>query len=319
MIVHKQYCERQDRMSDSVLSVGCRGCSVGFLAGFCVVAVWHSAHGHAYASSPLYMHPARVYMHPAHPTTIHELHPRDTASEGHHLKHVHEQAPTMVTRTPPPLSATHAPGAAIAVCFAGWLGVRIPGAGSSARTHLIDPLAADVMVAGTFGPTDCHVTSGVRAWADDACLLARLRGLQPITRYALRPMLTLAELRTYAHGAPAFAAIEARFNATETYNGVNMFAPVLGNPRVSVMRELGDLANVLQLLKEHEESRGSRYSRLVYSRLEFEWHLPHPPVELLSPDRLWIMSGQKIAGVNDRHAVVSRDHAQTYFDRCATT
>lgn len=175
------------------------------------------------------------------------------------------------------------------------------------------------MVAGTFGPTDCHVTSGVRAWADDACLLARLRGLQPITRYALRPMLTLAELRTYAHGAPAFAAIEARFNATETYNGVNMFAPVLGNPRVSVMRELADLANVLQLLKEHEESRGSRYSRLVYSRLEFEWHLPHPPVELLSPDRLWIMSGQNIAGVNDRHAVVSRDHAQTYFDRCATT
>ena len=121
--------------------------------------------------------------------------------------------------------APHRAASTVAVCFSGWLGVNIPGTGASARRHMIDPLAADVFVAGTYLLNDCS------PHAAGACLRARLQGLEPITQLSLRPMLTMAQLRGRAHAAPAFAKIAARFNASETYQGVNMFSPVLGNPR----------------------------------------------------------------------------------------
>ena len=128
-------------------------------------------------------------------------------------------------------------------------------------------------------------------------------------------MLSLAALTEIAERAPAFPEIKRRFNTSQTYYGLNMFAPVLGNPRVSVMRQLHDLWRVLRLVEAREAHMGRRFSRLVHSRLEFHWLMPHPPLQLLDPAHVWVPSGQNIAGVNDRHAVVPRENATVYFGR----
>ena len=244
----------------------------------------------------------------------------------------------------------------IAVTFSGWLNVTIPNAGRDARRFLVEPISADVFVAGTFLPTDCT------AARDGRCLLERLRHLQPLAAVDLAPMLTRDQLVSHARGAPAFGPISRELKVRELFKGLNLFAPVLGNPNVSCMRELHDLHRVWALVRAHEAgarrgleycrtvksaalavpqlapcassglawwlwaarySEGEaqplcfrhRYRRIVFSRLEFRWLAPHPPLPLLDPQVLWVPSGQNVNGVNDRHAVMHRDHAATYFGR----
>ena len=199
----------------------------------------------------------------------------------------------------------------IAVTFSGWLNVTIPDAGRDARRFLVEPLGADVFVAGTFLPTDCATAR------DGRCLLERLKHLQPLTSVDLAPMLTHDQLHRHAHGAPAFGPISRNLKVRELFNGLNLFAPVLGNPNVSCMRELHDLHRVWALVRAHEAGPrgGAEYRRIVFSRLEFRWLAPHPPLALLEPQVLWVPSGQNVNGVNDRHAVMHRDHAPTYFGR----
>ena len=195
----------------------------------------------------------------------------------------------------------------IAIAFSGWLNVTVPDDGLDARRFLVDPLGADVFVAGTYLANDC--ASG------GECLLQRLRHLQPLTGVQLAPMLTHEQLVAHAHSAPAFDPISRAFKVKETFKGLNLFAPVLGNPNVSCMRELHDLHRVFALITAHERSRGAAYGRLIFSRLEFRWLAPHPPLALLEPEVLWVPSGQNVNGVNDRHAVMHRMHAPTYFGR----
>jgi len=199
----------------------------------------------------------------------------------------------------------------IAVTFSGWLNVTIPDAGRDARRFLVEPLGADVFVAGTFLPADCATARNGR------CLLERLKHLQPLTGVDLAPMLTHEQLHRHALGAPAFGPISRNLKVRELFNGLNLFAPVLGNPNVSCMRELHDLHRVWALVRAHEAGPrgGAEYRRIVFSRLEFRWLAPHPPLPLLEPQVLWVPSGQNVNGVNDRHAVMHRDHAPTYFGR----
>ena len=216
-------------------------------------------------------------------------------------------------------AALESPAADVAVLFSGWLNVVIPDRGAQARASLVDPLGADVIVAGTFRPSDCPNKRHARG----QCLLPRLRGLEPISKLGLSPMLRMRELRAHAEASPSFARVSRDFNARETFNGVTIFAPVLGNHNVSVLRELSDYSRSLALCEEHERARGRQYERLVFSRLEFVWLAPHPPLalmparEALPPHRpiVWVPSGQKIVGVNDRHAVVPRASADVYFRR----
>ena len=188
----------------------------------------------------------------------------------------------------------------IAVTFSGWLNVTIPDAGRDARRFLVEPISADVFVAGTFLPTDCA------AARDGRCLLERLQHLQPLTGVDLAPMLTRDQLHNHALGAPAFGPISRNLKLRELFKGLNLFAPVLGNPNVSCMRELHDLHRVWALVRAHEAGPrgGLEYRRIVFSRLEFRWLAPHPPLSLLEPRVLWVPSGQNVNGVNDRHAVM---------------
>ena len=178
-------------------------------------------------------------------------------------------------------AALESPAADVAVLFSGWLnapatehggiagrGRRHPLlwlAGAQARASLVDPLGADVIVAGTFRPSDCPNKRHARG----QCLLPRLRGLEPISKLGLSPMLRMRELRAHAEASPSFARVSRDFNARETFNGVTIFAPVLGNHNVSVLRELSDYSRSLALCEEHERARGRtiRAARLLSPRV----------------------------------------------------
>jgi hypothetical protein len=50
------------------------------------------------------------------------------------------------------------------------------------------------------------------------------------------------------------------------------------------------------------------YDRFVITRSDFYYLCPHPPLDCLDPDRLWIPDGEDYAGICDRHLVVSSSH-----------
>ncbi|MEO6186411.1 MAG: hypothetical protein ABIP38_05875 [Steroidobacteraceae bacterium] len=57
-----------------------------------------------------------------------------------------------------------------------------------------------------------------------------------------------------------------------------------------------------------------RYDRFIISRSDFRWTSPHPPLSILDPEAIWVPDGEHWGGVNDRHAVVSRQHIETFLD-----
>ena len=105
-------------------------------------------------------------------------------------------------------------------------------------------------------------------------------------------------------------------------------SPVLGdgpraNQRTSVLLELVSQKRCLAALRQMESDRGVTYETVIFSRLEFTWLKPHPPLELLQPRAcIWIPLGEDYVGedhdyvgLNDRHAVMERDAASAYFGR----
>lgn len=198
-----------------------------------------------------------------------------------------------------------------AVCFSGLVRRSIPANGSLARRHLVDALQADVFLAGTYIPEDCESRQAppcLRA------LRARVAGLKPFTGSIFHPMRTLVQLRQSMEATPHFAAVKAAYNNQENWNGLNWFAPVLGNDGLSVLRELHDYSRSYAQVVAHERSRGANYTWLVFARLEMVWLAPHAPLSLLDQRLVWVPP-RSDPGVNDRHAVVPRQHAATYFQR----
>ena len=48
----------------------------------------------------------------------------------------------------------------------------------------------------------------------------------------------------------------------------------------------------------------------MFTRLEFEWTHPHPPLALLDPAFLWLPTGEDNTGLNDRHWIANRHDAE---------
>ena len=190
----------------------------------------------------------------------------------------------------------------VAVCLSGWLNVSIPEAGALTRHHVVEPLKADVFVAGTVHPWECR-----------SCLRARLHGLKPMKRFAVSLMLSHEKLSALMNHAPRFAEVVAAFNPTQTYLGLNVFAPLLGSS-ASVLREYHDYSRVIRLVEQEEHAVGANYTRIIFTRLEHAWLAPHPPLELLDPRLIWIPSTDG-SSLHDRHAVVPRKFADVYFRR----
>lgn len=219
----------------------------------------------------------------------------------------------------------------VAVCLSGWLNVLIPGRGASHQRHLVSPLGADLLVAGSYVPSNWRDPMGPDLGKDIdqrppdcadggwACLLSRMSACQPKV-LDVQPMLTRANLSTLLAAAPTFSAVKAKYTELGgmrvLFNGVSLYSPVLGTPQLSVLRELHSYQRCLALLSQEELARGAPYDRVVWSRLEYRWLAPHPPLELLSEDRVWaphMVYGP--FGVDDSHAVLSRPAADIYLGR----
>jgi len=56
------------------------------------------------------------------------------------------------------------------------------------------------------------------------------------------------------------------------------------------------------------------YDWFIVTRSDFLYTLPHPCVEIFSPEYIYIPDGEHYGGVTDRHAVLSRLHVKTYFN-----
>ena len=136
------------------------------------------------------------------------------------------------------------PGIGVAVMYCEWLGRPFPGGGRSARRHLVDPLGAEVLIAGTFLQRDCEGGGG-------GCLLQRVEGLRPLAATRLDPMLSLDELRQLVSHAPHWPAVLRAFDPALSWRGLTPWSPLLGNANVSILRQLHDCARCLTLLDYH--------------------------------------------------------------------
>ena len=99
--------------------------------------------------------------------------------------------------------------------------------------------------------------------------------------------------------------------------GNTMFAPVVGPSNYNTLWQLHGLSRVHALLRRAEARRGARYERVVVSRLDYIWLTPHPPLRLLGRRCAWVPQAEDYGGLNDRHAVMNREHADTYLGRWA--
>ena len=50
------------------------------------------------------------------------------------------------------------------------------------------------------------------------------------------------------------------------------------------------------------------YDRVIVTRSDFMWTLPHPPMSILSGSNLWFPDGEYYFGLTDRHMVASSEH-----------
>eukprot|EP00933_Yihiella_yeosuensis_P074048 TRINITY_DN82884_c0_g1_i1.p1 TRINITY_DN82884_c0_g1~~TRINITY_DN82884_c0_g1_i1.p1 ORF type:complete len:275 (-),score=26.82 TRINITY_DN82884_c0_g1_i1:264-1088(-) len=72
------------------------------------------------------------------------------------------------------------------------------------------------------------------------------------------------------------------------------------------------------MLEEMEMKRGKRYKYWVYTRLDWHWLEPPPPIALFEstdPNSVWIPDGNDWDGLNDRFALVPRRWTHAYFGR----
>ena len=82
-----------------------------------------------------------------------------------------------------------------------------------------------------------------------------------------------------------------------------------------VLQQLHSLGGCLRLLRKHEHTLGREYDRVVHSRLDYVWLMPHPPLQALDIGYLWTPDGETYGGFCDRHAVMRRTLADVYFGR----
>eukprot|EP00401_Gymnodinium_catenatum_P065574 CAMPEP_0117543272 /NCGR_PEP_ID=MMETSP0784-20121206/44976_1 /TAXON_ID=39447 /ORGANISM="" /LENGTH=365 /DNA_ID=CAMNT_0005340047 /DNA_START=1 /DNA_END=1095 /DNA_ORIENTATION=+ len=63
----------------------------------------------------------------------------------------------------------------------------------------------------------------------------------------------------------------------------------------------------LEMVEKAELAAGGRqYDWIIPSRMSMFWEYAHIPLELLSPDAVWVPEGMDWGGLNDRHAVIPR-------------
>jgi hypothetical protein len=161
----------------------------------------------------------------------------------------------------------------VAVCFSGWLGVIVPSQGYSARIGLVEPLKADVFVAGLYRTNDCANAINCTEF-----LWSRISRLSPFAAATLQPMPTRSSLQQSLKASKWWTNISSEFRRNATYNGLTIFSPVLGTRHC--LLQLIAYERVYDLVRQFESiaRQGTQYHWLVYSRFEYQWLAPHPPL-----------------------------------------
>jgi hypothetical protein len=58
----------------------------------------------------------------------------------------------------------------------------------------------------------------------------------------------------------------------------------------------------------------NQYDYFIITRSDFIYQLPHPRMEIFSPDSIYLPDGEKYGGVTDRHVVLPRKFVVAYLD-----
>jgi hypothetical protein len=62
-----------------------------------------------------------------------------------------------------------------------------------------------------------------------------------------------------------------------------------------------------------KENIFDQYDRIIVTRSDFNWLCPHPPLELLDPNYIWIPNLEHHSGICDRHAILSKTNTEGYL------
>jgi len=58
----------------------------------------------------------------------------------------------------------------------------------------------------------------------------------------------------------------------------------------------------------------NKYDRFVITRSDYIYTLPHPKMEILNKDYIWVPNGEYYNGITDRHAVLSKNNIVSYLN-----
>jgi len=58
----------------------------------------------------------------------------------------------------------------------------------------------------------------------------------------------------------------------------------------------------------------NKYDRFVITRSDFLYQLPHPKINLLNEDNIWIPDGEGYEGYTDRHVILSKKNIDSYLN-----
>ena len=298
-----------------VMSTLPRGLSLGFGLGFVVVTLWFRQ------TSPVaQQHIVRKEasngqgMHPPCASADVEEH----AAAAILAARQHEVPPPPTVAPPPP--STHA---TIAACVGGLLSLDIVMRGRSVRLGVLEPLQPDVFVAGTLNATHAEMRRGGPEWRRRlSYAIERIAELAPFTDVQIAPQPSAAELTDALRSSGHFGAYEkqasgpgtGRLRAEDMDPRLwlpTMLSPAVGNPQANTLREFHYQSRCMGMIEQAEARRRRPYSRVLFTRLENHWLYPHPPLALLSSDRVWVPAGEDNGGVNDRHWLASRKAVPT--------
>ena len=58
----------------------------------------------------------------------------------------------------------------------------------------------------------------------------------------------------------------------------------------------------------------NKYDRFIITRSDFIFLLPHPKVELMNKNYIWIPNCEHYGGYTDRHVVLSKNNIESYLN-----
>ena len=169
----------------------------------------------------------------------------------------------------------------------------------SARRHVLDALGADLLLY-TSSPTN-PVLRGVMS-----ALRPRLFAKAPTDN--LTPEQFRADLQPYTEQYKPFAGsvspAACNSSAKSAMECAHALSIYVGQQRC------------LDMVQAAEKQRGKAYDWVLWSRGELRWVVDHPPVHLLSKDRVWIpQCSSDYFGMYDRHVAMPRALADKYLSR----